>query len=72
MTNHAHILLKSGQQGLAKFMRRFLTGLWSQLKVKIKEVIEETCKCEGVSINEVTSGSKRGIISEVRSRIVIR
>ena len=72
MTNHAHILLKSGQQGLAKFMRRFLTGLWSQLKVKIKEVIEKTCKREGVSVNEVTSGSKRGIISEVRSRIVIR
>ena len=26
MTNHAHILLKSGQQGLSKFMHRFLTG----------------------------------------------
>ena len=26
MTNHAHILLKSGQQGLSTFMRRFLTG----------------------------------------------
>ena len=26
MTNHAHILLKSGQPGLSKFMRRFLTG----------------------------------------------
>jgi len=26
MSNHAHILLKSGQQGLSKFMRRFLTG----------------------------------------------
>ena len=26
MTSHAHILLKSGQQGLSKFMRRFLTG----------------------------------------------
>jgi putative transposase len=26
MTNHIHILLKSGQQGLSHFMRRFLTG----------------------------------------------
>jgi putative transposase len=26
MRNHAHILLKSGPQGLSKFMRRFLTG----------------------------------------------
>ena len=26
MTNHAHILLSSGPLGLAKFMRRFLTG----------------------------------------------
>ena len=26
MTNHAHILLSSGAAGLAKFMRRFLTG----------------------------------------------
>jgi len=26
MTNHAHILLRSGQCGLSKFMRRFLTG----------------------------------------------
>jgi putative transposase len=26
MTNHAHILLSSGLQGLARFMRRFLTG----------------------------------------------
>ena len=26
MTNHAHILVKSGQQGLSYFMRRFLTG----------------------------------------------
>jgi REP element-mobilizing transposase RayT len=26
MTNHAHLLLKSGQQGLSTFMRKFLTG----------------------------------------------
>lgn len=26
LTNHAHILLSSGPAGLAKFMRRFLTG----------------------------------------------
>jgi len=26
MTNHAHILLKSGQTGLSAFMRKFLTG----------------------------------------------
>ena len=26
MTNHAHILLKSGKEGLSAFMRRFLTG----------------------------------------------
>ena len=26
MSNHAHILLSSGRQGLAKFMRRLLTG----------------------------------------------
>ena len=26
MSNHAHILLSSGPQGLAKLMRRFLTG----------------------------------------------
>jgi REP element-mobilizing transposase RayT len=26
MTNHAHILLRSGTDGIAKFMRRFLTG----------------------------------------------
>jgi REP element-mobilizing transposase RayT len=26
MTNHAHILLKSGSVGLSKYMRRFLTG----------------------------------------------
>ena len=26
MTTHAHILLRSGRQGLCKFMRRFLTG----------------------------------------------
>jgi REP element-mobilizing transposase RayT len=26
MTNHAHILLKSGQQGLSAFMSKFLTG----------------------------------------------
>jgi REP element-mobilizing transposase RayT len=26
MSNHAHVLLRSGPQGLAKFMRRFLTG----------------------------------------------
>jgi len=26
MTNHAHILLRSGTEGLSKFMRRFLTG----------------------------------------------
>ena len=26
MTNHAHILLRSGPYGLSKFMRRFLTG----------------------------------------------
>jgi putative transposase len=26
MSNHAHILLSSGPQGLAKFMRRFMTG----------------------------------------------
>jgi putative transposase len=26
MTNHAHILLKSGSLGLSKYMRRFLTG----------------------------------------------
>jgi len=26
MSNHAHILLRSGQQGLAKLMGRFLTG----------------------------------------------
>ena len=44
----------------------------AQLKVKIKEVIEKTCEREGVSVHEVTSGSRRGIISEVRSRIVIR
>jgi len=26
LTNHAHILLRSGKEGLSKFMRRFLTG----------------------------------------------
>ena len=26
MTNHAHILLRSGPVGLSKFMKRFLTG----------------------------------------------
>ncbi len=26
MTNHAHILLKSGQPGLSAFMRKFLAG----------------------------------------------
>ena len=26
MTNHAHILLKSGEQGLSTFMRRLLSG----------------------------------------------
>lgn len=26
MTNHAHILLRSGEHGLSRFMRRFLTG----------------------------------------------
>jgi len=26
MTNHAHILLRSGTDGILKFMRRFLTG----------------------------------------------
>ena len=26
MSNHAHILLASGREGLAKFMRRLLTG----------------------------------------------
>ena len=26
MTNHAHFLLRSGPEGIAKFMRRFLTG----------------------------------------------
>ena len=26
MTNHAHILLKSGQPGLSAFMRKFLIG----------------------------------------------
>jgi putative transposase len=26
MTNHAHILLKSGQSGLSAFMRKFLAG----------------------------------------------
>ena len=26
MTNHAHILLRSGKEGLSKYMRRFLTG----------------------------------------------
>jgi REP element-mobilizing transposase RayT len=26
MTNHAHFLLRSGPDGIAKFMRRFLTG----------------------------------------------
>ncbi len=26
MTNHAHILLRSGTHGLSRFMRRFLTG----------------------------------------------
>ncbi len=26
MTNHAHILLRSGTDGISKFMRRFLTG----------------------------------------------
>jgi putative transposase len=44
----------------------------AQLKVKIKEVIEETCEREGVRVNEVTSGSRRGMIPEIRSRIVIR
>jgi len=34
--------------------------------------IEKTCEREGVSVNEVTSGSRRGIVPEVRSRIVIR
>ena len=42
------------------------------MRVKIKEVIEKTCEGEGVSVNEVTSGSRRGIISEIRSRIVSR
>jgi putative transposase len=26
MSNHAHLLLRSGPSGLSKFMRRFLTG----------------------------------------------
>ena len=26
MTNHAHLLVRSGQQGLASFMRKLLTG----------------------------------------------
>ena len=26
MTNHAHLLLKSGEAGLSLFMRKFLTG----------------------------------------------
>jgi putative transposase len=43
----------------------------AQLKVKIKEVIEKACEREGISVNEVTSGSRRGIISEIRWRIVI-
>jgi putative transposase len=43
----------------------------AKLKLKIKEAIEKTCEREGVSINEVTSGSRRGKISEIRSRIVI-
>ena len=43
----------------------------ARLKVKIKEVIEKICEREGVSINEVTSGSRRGRICEIRSRIVI-
>ena len=67
MTNHAHILLKSGQQGLAKFMRRFLTGLWSQLKVKIKEVIEKTCKREGVSISSSIATNASSWESSLRS-----
>jgi REP element-mobilizing transposase RayT len=30
MSNHAHILLKSGNAGLSKFMRKFLTGYATQ------------------------------------------
>jgi putative transposase len=44
----------------------------ANLKIKVKEIIQKTCEREGVSINEVTSGSRRGSISEIRSRIVIR
>jgi hypothetical protein len=35
----------------------------AQLKGRIKEAIEKACEREGVNVNEVISGSRRGIIS---------
>jgi len=41
-------------------------------KGKMKEVIQETCKNEGVNIRELQSGSRRGRVSQVRSQIACR
>jgi REP element-mobilizing transposase RayT len=44
MTNHAHILLKSGQQGLSAFMSKFLTGysiVYNRLQNRYKSIVCE-------------------------------
>ena len=52
MTNHAHILLKSGQSGLSAFMRKFLAGflieegsaIWSFGICSVSDY-QNSCRC---------------------------
>ena len=62
MTNHAHILLKSGEQGLSTFMRRLLSG-YAQY-IQSPSSASRPSLSKQIQINHL---SRRSILRKTRS-----
>jgi putative transposase len=65
LTNHAHLLLKSGPEGLPNFMRRFLTGylgLARQLARELGISSAEIARQLGVSTSAISKALSRNIL----------
>ncbi len=80
IASRAHILLRSSELGLCGFIRRWLTGYaicynhrhrrWGHLfQNRYKSIVCD--EREKVSIEELTSGSRRKEVSAIRGRIAI-
>jgi hypothetical protein len=64
---------ESYDEGLEGAEERARRGLgWGELRRKMRERTEAECRREGISLEEMRNGSRRGAVSRVRAELAVR